>query len=374
LANSNPLFFVYSSQLLQDSFIMHLAKSRISAVQGRTERRGAMLILVLVTLVILFVGAAFAIDVAYMHTTRAELRTATDAASRAGAEALGRTQDRDLAIQAAIDAAARNQVAGAPLLLEASDILIGTNDRVGSDRFTFTEGGLLPDTVQVTGSRLDGSASGPVPLFFAPMFGVSNFQPVMTAASSATTRDIALVLDVSGSMNTSSGGGTRLTALIAAVNTFIDEIQASSPNSQMSLSVYSTSAAQVLQLTADLESLRSTVNALTAGGYNSIGEGLLTGSDSLVNDPNARPFASKTVVVMTDGNHNTGVGPDTAVSTAVARNQTVHTITFSSGANQTLMQTVADLGGGIHEHADNNAQLDEAFREIARTIAVVTIQ
>ena len=76
-----------------------------------TPRRGAMVILVLVCLVIVFVGAAFAIDVAYMHSTRAELRTATDAASRAGAETLGRTQDMNAAIQAAIDTAARNTVA-----------------------------------------------------------------------------------------------------------------------------------------------------------------------------------------------------------------------------------------------------------------------
>lgn len=340
----------------------------------RSSRHGAMLIMVLVCLVIIFIGAAFAIDIAYMHSTRAELRTATDAASRAGAEALGRTQDREQAVQAAIAAASRNIVAGEPLVLRRSDIVIGTNGREGSGRFTFTPGGDTPDSVQVTGSRLAGSGSGPVNLFFGPLFGVTDFQPVMLAASSATTRDIALVLDVSGSMRARSGNGTRLSALIDAVNVFIDEIQASSPNTQMSLSVYSTSSQQLIELTSNLETVRSTVNNLRAAGLTAIGEGLLTGSNSLEQDANARPFASKTIVVMTDGNHNRGASPDVTVNTAVARDQTVHTITFSSGANQTLMRSVADIGGGIHVHADNNNELDEAFREIARTISVVTIQ
>jgi uncharacterized protein YegL len=342
--------------------------------KGRSRRRGAMVILVLFCLVVVFVGVAFAIDVAYMHATRAELRTATDAASRAGAEALGRTQNRQAAMEAAIETAARNMVAGKPLILRRSDIEFGKNRRAGSARFEFNPSSAAPDSVRVTGSRLKDSASGPVPLFFAPLFGVTSFQPVMESTASATTRDIALVLDVSGSMNTPSDSGTRLSALKEAVSVFIDEIQDSSPNTQMSLSVYSSSAQRLISLTDDLEQIRSRALELTAGGMTAIGEGLLAGSDSLEKDSNTRDFAAKTIVVMTDGNHNTGESPTISVAQAVARGQTVHTVTFSSGANQTLMQEVARLGGGIHEHADGNAELVEAFREIARTIAVMLIQ
>jgi len=351
------------------------SSARLSRVgRGRHQRRGAMVVMILVCLVIVFVGAAFAIDVAYMHTTRAELRTATDAASRSGAETLGRTQDVDLATLAAIDAASRNLVAGQPLILRPGDIEFGKNNRVGNGRFQFNLNSDEPDSVRVTGSRTAGSASGPVRLFFAPLFGVTEFQPVMLSASSATTRDIALVLDVSGSMRRFTGSGSRLEALIEAVNVFIDEIEESSPNSQMSLSVYSSDARRILPLTDDLESIRDTVNDLDASGMTAIGEGLLAGSDSLVEDANARAFSAKTIVVMTDGNHNRGVSPVTTVNTAVARNQTVHTITFSAGANQALMRQVADIGGGIHVHADGNDELEDAFREIAKTIAVVLIQ
>ena len=141
----------------------------------------------------------------------------------------------------------------------------------------------------------------------------------------------------------------------------------------MSLSTYSTTAQQNIELTPDLESIRTMVDGLTAGGFTAIGNGLLVGSDSLVEDANVRPFSAKTVVVMTDGNHNTGPSPVTTVQTAVDRDQIVHTITFSSGANQSLMRRVADLGNGNHVHADNNSELNDAFREIAQTIAVILI-
>ncbi len=340
----------------------------------RKQRQGAMMVLVLVCLVIVFVGAAFAIDVAYMHTTRAQLRTATDAAARAGTEALGRTQDLDLAREAAQNVARQNIVAGKPLELASSDIEFGTSERNGNGRFEFDTSTNAFDSVRVTGRRVDGSPSGPVPLFFAPLFGVTDFQPVMSSSAAATTREIALVLDVSGSMANDSGGITRLEALQNAVDIFLNEINDSSPNSQMSLSTYSTNSQQLVELTDNFAVIRNTVANLNANGFTAIGEGLLTGSDSLIEDANVRPFSQKTVVILTDGRHNRGESPDISVTTATNRGQTVHTITFSDGANQALMRAVADLGGGIHVHAVNNQELNDAFRDIARTIAVFLTQ
>jgi uncharacterized protein involved in propanediol utilization len=53
----------------------------------------------------------------------------------------------------------------------------------------------------------------------------------------------------------------------------------------------------------------------------------------------------------------------------------VHTITFSNGANQALMQQVASAtNGGIHLHADSAADLAAAFRAIARTLSVTLVE
>ena len=99
-----------------------------------SDRRGAMLVLVAIVLILLIIGAVFSVDVAYMHMVRAELRTATDAAARAGSEALARTQDPALARAAAIDVASRNLVAGKGLSLKNEDITLGTISETSSQK------------------------------------------------------------------------------------------------------------------------------------------------------------------------------------------------------------------------------------------------
>src|SRR6188768_3984194 len=71
----------------------------------RPRRRGAMMVLIAVCLPLFLIMAAFAVDVAWMQLTRTELRTATDAASRAGAKTLSLAQTEVAARTAAKDAA-----------------------------------------------------------------------------------------------------------------------------------------------------------------------------------------------------------------------------------------------------------------------------
>lgn len=57
-----------------------------------------MLPLICLMLVAFMVTVIFSVDVAYMQLVKSELRTATDAAAKAAAEALSRTQDVNAAI------------------------------------------------------------------------------------------------------------------------------------------------------------------------------------------------------------------------------------------------------------------------------------
>ncbi len=332
------------------------------------------MVLIAVSIVILLVGAVFSVDVAYMHMVRAELRTATDAAARAGSETLARTQDIAQARAAAIAVAEQNIVAGNGLTLLPEDISVGSL-QPNAGRFNFLDNGTPLTAVRVQGRRQSSSADGAVPLFFAKVFSTTQFEPVQFATAAANVRDVALVLDISGSMADPSGPGTRLDALKVAVNIFLDEIAISSPTTNLSLTSYSTTPTKVLDLTNNYASVRAQVNAFAPAGFTAIGNALVMGSGSLVNDPLSRSFAFKTVILMTDGNHNTGPSPAITVATPVARGQTVHTITFSSGANQPLMQTVAAATqGGIHLHADDAADLAAAFRAIARTLSVTLVE
>lgn len=338
------------------------------------NRRGAMMILVAVSIIILLVGAVFSVDVAYMHMVRAELRTATDAAARAGSEVLARTQDPVAARAAAVAIAERNTVAGNGLTLQAGDIQVGSL-RPNNGKFNFVPDVAPFTAVRVLGRRESTSADGPVSLFFAKIFSTTKFEPVQAATASSNVRDVALVLDVSGSMGLMSGPGTRLDALKAAVAIFLNEIAVSSPSTQISLTAYSTTAFKVLNLTNDFTAVRNAVNGFRPLSYTAIGDGLVMGSDSLAFDPLTRPSAFKTIILMTDGNHNTGPSPAVTVATPIARSQTVHTITFSSEANQVLMSQVAQATqGGIHIHADGASDLAAAFRAIARTLSVTLVE
>lgn len=332
------------------------------------DRKGAMLVLVAVAMIIFMIAAAFSVDIAYMHMVKAEMQTAVDAASRAGTETLSRTQDTGQATNAALQIASQNIVAGDGLSLRASEVEFGEATLASDGRFNFSLGGNRLNSVRVVSVRDSASLDGSVGLFFGNVFGVGEFAPQANSVSASSVRDIALVLDRSGSMQ-----GERLIALVSAVNGFIDEIEATSPNTSISLTTYSTTATRDIPLADNFAPVRTEVNSMTAAGRTNIFQALQFGSDSLEQDPGRRAFADKTIVLMTDGNFNEGGTPVPSANNAAARDQTIHTITFSDGANQAIMLDVANIGGGQHIHADDAGDLAEAFQEIARTLSVILI-
>ena len=334
------------------------------------QRDGAMLPFIAVVIVILFITAAFAIDVARIHVTRSELRTATDAAAKAGIEALGREQSTAAGVEAALAVARENIVAGRGMLLDPDQIVFGTSGQSPDGSFFFNEGGTPLNSVRVVGEKTAGSPAGPARLFFAPIFGLSDFEPVQVATATRIDRDIALVLDVSGSMSLNG----RFEALANALDVFLSELDATPQRENLSLTVYSTEDRKVQDLTNNLNDIRDAFANESPGGFTAIGQGLETGLDSILNDPNARPFALKSIILMTDGNQNTGISPELIAPNAQEAGVVVHTITFSEGANEALMAQVADIGEGIHLHADNDQELIEAFETIAKQLQVLLIE
>ena len=308
-----------------------------------------------------------------MHMVRSELRTATDAAARAGAEALARTQDIDDARNAAIAIAAQNKVAGQGLTLDASSVQLGNSSPDSSGTFIFTDNGTPFNAVRVLADRSASSPDGAVPLFLSGMFGRESFSPSESATATSTVRDIALLLDRSGSMSQSSGSDTKLVALQNAVALFLADIQSMSPGAKVSLVTYSTNASRDIALTTNFTSIQTEVDNMVADGMTNIREAIENGSLSLEQDPGRRPHADRIMVLMTDGNFNEGGSPIPAAQAADNLGHQIHTITFGTDADINTMQQVANKTNGIHVHADDGADLVAAFREIAKTIAVVLV-
>lgn len=331
----------------------------------RRPRRGAMLILVLVMLVGFLAAVTFSVDIAHMHLSRSELRSATDAAAQAASQELSRTFNRDLAIAKGQEIALANRVNGAPLQLRPEDFQFGRSELDASGRFLFNEGGLPLNTVRVSGRRTADSASGSIPLLFGNVLGVSSFQPSMAAAATYIERDVVLVVDRSGSMR-----GRKFSDLEDAIDVFVETLAQTPVNEYVGLASYNESATEDVQLTDDMDSITDRLARLRTSGRTSISRGMRAGAE-IMRRGRAEEYVERTLIVMTDGLHNSGTEPRNVAQTLASEYVQIHTITFGDGADQERMREVASIGGGRHFHALSAAELARAYREIALTLGTV---
>jgi hypothetical protein len=332
-----------------------------------------MLLLVAIMLPILIFLVAMAVDIGYIQLVRTEMRASTDAAARAAGEALSRTQSLSAARQAAKDVASANKVANEPLLLDNSDIVFGLSTMNTDGSWNFNPAGTPTNAVQINARRTRGSLSGSVPLFFGKFMGFNDFEPMQTASSVRLDRDLCLVLDRSGSMNENDAGNglTRWQALLQAVAEFRSGIDSTHQTELLGLASYSSSGQLNVNLTTSYSQIDSAVNAMGPDGSTNISEGIDKGTLVLTNTSTARPFAAKTMVVLTDGIWNNGRNPVLAAQEAAAAKITIHAVTYSDEANQADMIAVAAATGGRHFHAPNGAALQSIFRDIALSLPVI---
>ena len=425
----------------------------------RVFRRGAVIPLVGLLLPVLVILALFAVNVAYMQLTRTELRIATDAAARAGGRAWSEFQRVNVAETFAIDAAAANTVANSPLVLtaETDDIEFGTSSRLSSGfgRYEFTKverGAVEAGTVNATSIRINGNRTGAtsISLLLGGVGRTTHFSPMMSAVCTQVDRDIAIVLDKSGSMSyyededalaqelqslrddrtitrteyneaiqgydgdaaglyaryyapnvidnlptamaeygedmnvytagPGAGNGpaprhSRWDILTEAVSSFIAVLNTTDQEEQLSLATFNSSATLNHNLVTNFALVQATVDGIIPYSGTSIGEGMQEGILALL-AADARPYASKTIVVMTDGENNPGeISPTTVATNIVAsHNVTIHTVTFTAGADQDAMEAVAAIGGGKAFHANESSELIAIFEQIANNLPTIITQ
>lgn len=161
--------------------------------------RGAVAIMVALTMTVLLAMGAAAIDIGHALVARNELQNAADAAALAGARTLGVAYegmtpaamatytltggDRTAIVAAAQTTSALNKAAAVNVSVNAADVQIGLWN---SATRTFTATANQPRSVRVATHR-DGSANGPISTFLASVVGMSsvNVSAVATAELTA---------------------------------------------------------------------------------------------------------------------------------------------------------------------------------------------
>jgi len=409
-------------------------RARFAARQtaaARISRRGGVMVFMVAGIVLLLAMVMFSVDVATMHLVRAELRVCTDAAAKAGAEALLRTQTETGAIDAAVAFAALNNVGGKPFKIATKDVVVGTSKLLEDGSWSFAAGGQRLNSVRINSLMSASSASGPVTLAFGKVFGSGTFTPAKTSTASALEQEICLVLDRSGSMaynqlgieglyplggskNVRPKAGSRWDSLLTAVGIYLDEVEETPVPSRLALVTWasyaatdpgqtrakkdafdikytgkrkfqdtaenetgtnlpSTTASLDVPLGYDIDRIVKSLTQRTAfpiQGRTNMSAGIGEGLKVLTS-ASVRPFAAKVMILMTDGQWNEGSDPIAAARTARDKGIQIHVVTFLSEAKSADAQQVAKTTGGLYFHANDEAELTSAFQKLARTLPVV---
>ena len=179
----------------------------------RQRRRGAVAVLAAVFLVVLVGMIAFAVDIGYLSVVRTQLQVAADSAALAAAGSSNLSQSG--MVSAAQQFANANTAAGRQVQLNAGDVQMGTWNSTSG---TFTPSTGVATAVKVT-VRTDPNSGGATSLFFGRIFGRSTVNQQASAVASVNPRDIAFVIDLSGSMNddTSPGSSSCSSSLMQTV-------------------------------------------------------------------------------------------------------------------------------------------------------------
>ncbi len=376
------------------------------------KRNGTIIVLSAFMLAMLSIIAALCMNSAYIALAKSEMRLASDAASKAASITYGMTGDEGAARLRARQICQRHTVAGAPLQIRNIDVYFGNASQNADGTYTFNEGVQPTNSTRVHTSfvrRVGSVAALPA---LGQLLDRTDFELEEDSISTRVDNDICLVVDRSGSMAWDLSNelysypaelhgksiiqtyflpphrtGSRWAALQNSVDSFLTILDANPYHPRVSLVSYSSNfdfgtfhsvVSSIDQpLTIDFNSIRTKLSEIGSKpviGNTNIAAGLRDGITTLSAQGTSRPHATHNIVLLTDGVMTQGDDPVALAAVALSQNIKVHTITFSSHADQDLMLRVATAGGGSHYHAPDAATLTAIFTELAETLPAMLIQ
>lgn len=176
---------------------------------------------------------------------------------------------------------------------------------------------------------------------------------------------VAIVLDVSSSMDEGLDDGTRLEAARVAAAEVLDATEAAAAldgDAEVTLITFASSADVETSLTGDVERVADDLAATHTGGATNVGDGLELALEQL-----AGADASRSIIMLSDGETNRGLDAqaiiDGPAQTASEQGIDVHTVFLGpdDGSGAVLMNSLASATGGLTATAGTSAELQEEF-------------
>lgn len=186
--------------------------------------------------------------------------------------------------------------------------------------------------------------------------------------------DFVLAIDASGSMLADDFKPNRLGAAKNAAIKFVDAIV---KNTHVGVISFSGTPFIKQRITKDLDKVKEAIKSINiefASGT-AIGDAIIAASNLLIDKERA-----KIIVLLTDGQSNVGTLVEEAIKYANDNHITIYTIgvaTKSGGKfaeikaisklDETLLMNIAKLTGGEYYRAEDEKELDNAYKKIATT-------
>lgn len=377
--------------------------SSVGTAHARSDNRhGSMTVLLLLVIVALILVASLAINKAYINAAQTDLKTALDLAAKSGAVAIGQYQNQDHAKTVAEATFYRHR----PVVGSETDKLVLVSVKFGNAKqqfdgsVDFREDATPVNAIQVVGGYPKLWGGKLLPLNFV---GKGDLELSATSIACRTDNDVCLVIDRSASMawdmtneefSYPDGGSelqnyfspphetdSRWAALCRSIDSFVNLAKTEIPGElRMGLISYSSDyefgTHNSVKVTVD-QTITASLNTINTQ-LNSYGEGCIIGDTDIAAGLDAVPLAyasaevrpetgNRVVILFTDGLKTTGSDPVASASQLYADGYSVNVISFSAQADQVLAEDIAAAGHGMHLHADNEAELHDAFKKIAES-------
>lgn len=345
-----------------------------------------MLVFLALLLPAVLAVCAYAINVVYMELVRTEIQISIDLASRAAATALANTGDKKMAREQAQRLLDANPCLKNRIVLSPNDVTFGVAVRYREqDRYTFKSG---PQTNAV---RLRSQHKFDLPVLF-PTAGVPiSVRPLKSTIAVQTEMDVAFLLDRSSSMiyaynelSDESVSGTHTWAsglpappksrwlnMVGAISNASEIMSSSVTEEKVSLTTFSDLPSIDCHLTTQYDAISSalaTYSTNYVGGRSDLSRGMLAAAKTLSRKATARTWATRVMVIISDGNTTSARDATIIASDLAAQGVTIFTVSCSVDSNIELLTKIAKIGKGKHFHSPTATDFVDALNEISRNL------